>query len=119
MTPPHTSSPEADDLTERLRAELEQAHVAVEDMNERVLELVRANEELVARLKQETRLREHTERQLSEVRAQAQARQPPPPPGDDAIVRQELSVALEELQVMQEELQAAHDALSGAGPPLR
>ena len=106
-------------MADRLRAELEQAHVALEDMNERVMELVRTNEELAAKLKQQTRLREKTERQLSDVRAQAQVSPPVPPPSDDALLRQELSVALEELQVMQEELQAAHDALLVANPPLR
>ncbi|HEY7581426.1 MAG TPA: hypothetical protein VH855_27840 [Acetobacteraceae bacterium] len=102
-------------MAERLRAELEQAQVAIEDMNERLIELARVNEELAARLREEARLREKTELQLFQLRAQT-------PHGkreeaEDATLRQELSVALEELQVMQEELQAAHDALSAAQPP--
>jgi predicted RNase H-like nuclease (RuvC/YqgF family) len=107
VTPPDAHAPEANGLTERLRSELEQAYVAIEDMSERVAELVRANEELTAQLQEEVRLREQTEKQLLELRSG----QP-----EDPTLRQELSVALEELQVMQEELQAAHDALAVAAP---
>ncbi len=108
MTPTEAQRANADGLADRLRAELEQAHVAIEDMNERVSELIRANDELAAQLKEEARLRAVTETQLLALREQAR------PADDAAALRQELSVALEELQVMQEELQAAHDALSGA-----
>lgn len=108
----------ANGVDERLRAELEQAHVAIEDMSERVAELVRANDELAARLKEEARLRALTEMELLKLREQSRSHGSPEQ-AEDAALRQELSVALEELQVMQEELQAAHDALSGAPPSLR
>ena len=112
MTPHEAHPSEASGVAERLRAELEQAQVAIEDMNDRIAELIGANEELTAKLKEEARVRKLTEMQLQELRAQA------PSSGghelsDDEVLRQELSVALEELQVMQEELQAAHNALSG------
>lgn len=107
---------EADGLAERLGAELEQAHVTIEDLNERVAELARANEELTAKLTAAARLRERAELELAELRAQSAGGKSEV---DDAssVLRQELSLALEELQVMQEELQAAHDALSAAQPP--
>jgi prefoldin subunit 5 len=113
MTPPEAPSPETDGVAERLRAELEQAHVAIEDMSERLAELARANEELTARLKEEARLRALTELQLRDLRERPSACNNAGL-AEGAALRQELSVALEELQVMQEELQAAHDALSGA-----
>jgi hypothetical protein len=105
----------ADGLTDRSRAELEQAHVAIEDLNERVMELARANEELTTRLREEARLRHKSELELLELRAKAVPSKPDNV--EHATMRQELSVALEELQVMQEELQAAHDALSTVQPP--
>jgi hypothetical protein len=113
MTPREAQPPQTNGVDERLQAELEQAQVVIEDMGERMTELTRANEELTAKLKEETRLRQLTEMQLQELRERAL-----PTQGleqtDNAALRQELSVALEELLVMQEELQAAHDALSGA-----
>jgi DNA anti-recombination protein RmuC len=116
MTQTEAHPASANGVAERLRAELEQAHVAMEDMSERVSELARVNEELAAKLKNEARLRALTEMQLQELREQAQSHGSAEQ-ADGAALRQELSVALEELQVMQEELQAAHDALSGAQPP--
>jgi peptidoglycan hydrolase CwlO-like protein len=115
MSAPQASSQEAVGLADRLRAELEQAQVAIEDMNERLIELARANEELAARLREEVRLREKTELQLCQLRAETSHGKREEAEG--GALRQELSVALEELQVMQEELQAAHDALSAAQPP--
>jgi chromosome segregation ATPase len=114
MTTPELQLSEASGEAERLRAELEQAHVAIEDMSERMAELARANEELTAKLKEEARLRALSEGQLRDLRERARST-PGAEQADDGALRQELSVALEELQVMQEELQAAHDALSG-GP---
>jgi chromosome segregation ATPase len=114
MTPVEPHLVNANSVAERLRAELEQAHVAMEDMSERVAELVRANDELAAKLKEEACLRAAIEAQLRELREHTGPR---PERTDDAALRQELSVALEELQVMQEELQAAHDALSIARQP--
>ena len=98
-----------DGVDGRMRAEFEQARVAMEDMNDRIVALARANEELTDKLQQETRLREETEQQLLEIRAKIADRRP-----DDAekeMLRHELSMAIEELQIMQEELQAAHDEL--------
>ena len=118
MTPTEAHRSSANGLADRLQAELEQAHVTIEDMNERVSELIRANDELAAQLKEEARLRTLTETQLLELREQARS-QRGSELAEDAALRQELSVALEELQVMQEELQAAHDALSGAQPRTR
>ncbi len=93
----------------RMRAELEQAHVAIEDMNDRIAELTNANEVLAGKLQQELRLREETERDLLRLRSEMPTRKP-----DDTekqMLRHELSMAIEELQIMQEELQAAHDEL--------
>jgi hypothetical protein len=118
MTQTEAHLPNANGVAERLRAELEQAYVAMEDMSERFSELARANEELEAKLKEEARLRALTEMELLKLREQSRSHGDPEQ-AEDAALRQELSVALEELQVMQEELQAAHDALSGAQPPLR
>jgi hypothetical protein len=115
MSAPDASARDAIGLAERLRAELEQAQVAMEDMNERVVELARCNEELAARLREEVRLREKAELQLFELHARMPHRKQDNT--DEAVLRQELSVALEELQVMQEELQAAHNALSATQPP--
>jgi len=103
------ASLEVDGLAGRLRAELEQAQVAMEDMNDRIVELARANEDLTDRLQEEMRLREETERQLSRLTSDT-----PDSKRDDVekeMLRHELSMAIEELQIMQEELQAAHDEL--------
>ncbi len=108
-TDPISASPEGDGLDGRLRAELEQAQVTIEDLNERISELVRANGELADKLQQETRSRAETERRLSQLCSDM-----PDDKRDEAekkMLRQELSMAIEELQIMQEELQAAHDEL--------
>jgi chromosome segregation ATPase len=99
----------------RLRAELEQAQVALEDMDHRLAELGRANAGLSERLAEQSRLRqeaEHRAEQLREEIALMKERET----AVEAQLRNELSVALEELQVMQEELQGAHDALAVAAP---
>jgi uncharacterized coiled-coil DUF342 family protein len=102
-----TSSAAAD--AARLRAELEQLSVSLEDMDERIQELVRNNTELGAQLTTEMRLRQEAEQRIQELLA---AEVPPPVESTAELqLRQELSLALEELQVVQEELQAAHDAL--------
>jgi hypothetical protein len=97
------------DSAGRMRAELEQARVAMEDMDDRIVELARANEELTGKLEHELRLREETEQQLLELRSKMSDRTR----GDaeKEMLRHELSMAIEELQIMQEELQAAHDEL--------
>jgi hypothetical protein len=106
----HLAAPlQVDDVDGRMRAELEQAHVAMEDMNDRIVELARMSEELTDKLRLEQRLREETEQQLLELRSRMPDHKP-----DDAekeMLRHELSMAIEELQIMQEELQAAHDEL--------
>ena len=73
-------------------------------------ELVRHNAELRERLTEEGRLRREAEHRLQELLTTPPATAEDP--SAEAILRQELSLALEELQVMHEELQAAHNALS-------
>ena len=104
----------APDDVRRLRSELEQAHVALEDMDERIAELVRANAEMSERLREESRLREQAELRAEQL--VQHARHDQPDRTGEKSLRQELSVALEELRVMQEELQTAHDALAAAQP---
>jgi len=79
-------------------------------MEQRMQELARHNVELRERLTEEGRLRREAEHRVLELLTA-----PPVTAADssaEALLRQELSLALEELQVMQEELQAAHNALS-------
>lgn len=96
----------------RLRAELEQALVAVEDMDQRLMEFADANSELQARLTDETQRRIAAELRVDQILEKARARELES--AEDPAMREELSVTLEELQVMQEELQAAHEALARA-----
>jgi len=98
-----------DGVDRRMRAELEQAQMAMEDMNDRIVELARANEELTDKLQEEMRLRQEVEQQLVELRSKSADRRPEDAEND--MLRHELSMAIEELQIMQEELQAAHDEL--------
>jgi hypothetical protein len=104
----------------RPRTELEQAAVAIKDMDarvtqlaeenaelaERVLQLSRLNGELTQQLAGQTALRELVETQLR--------RQVEPELTEAAVMRSELSVVLKALQMVQEELQNAHLALSAA-----
>lgn len=106
VTDPRAAPLQTDGVVGRIRAELEQAHVAMEDMNDRIAELARANEELTDRLNHEQRLREETERQLQKLPSGLTQDD-----GEKEMLRHELSMAIEELQIMQEELQAAHDEL--------
>lgn len=102
------------DEVARLRAELEQTRVLIEDMEEQVAALAAANAELSEQLTGQTRLREAAEHELAAAMA-AQRKEKSADDlqmREDAAMRQELNVALEELQVMLEELQSAHDALS-------
>lgn len=74
-------------------------------------DLIRENAELREQLIAETRLRREAEHRVQELLATPPATRA----GDltaEALLREELSLALEELQVMQEELQVAHDALA-------
>ena len=107
------AQPEPSREVVRLRTELEQATVTIEDMEERLAELDRSNVELAAAnerlegdLAKERALREQAEARLQLQGLMAEAE------GKEAILRQELSVVLEELQVMQEELQTAHANLA-------
>jgi DNA repair exonuclease SbcCD ATPase subunit len=109
VTDPLAEPLQVDGVDERMRAELEQAHVAMEDMNDRIAELARANEELTDRLQHEMRRREETEQQLLELRSEVPDRKPDD--GEKDMLRHELSMVIEELQIMQEELQSAHDEL--------
>ncbi len=109
MTDPLVIPPQVDGSDGRVRAELEQAHVAIEDMNDRIVELARANEELTEKLQQELRSREETEQQLVALRLHVPDRKQHD--AEKQMLRHELSMAIEELQIMQEELQAAHDEL--------
>jgi len=95
-----------------LRGELEQARVALEDMDHRLAELAIAHDELQQRLADETRRRELAERQLRDLKASMAATSAAPDEGD--ALRQQLSTALEELHVMTEELSVAQDALREA-----
>ena len=97
---------------EGLHGELEQARVALEDMDHRIAELAVANGTLQERLASETRRRELAERELQNLRASMEAASAAPAEGD--ALRQQLSTALEELHVMAEELSAAQDALRQA-----
>jgi chromosome segregation ATPase len=99
----------------RLRAELEQAQVALEDMDERLAELVRASAGLSERLAEQSRLREEAERRAEQLREEVSLMKERET-AVEAQLRNELSVALEELQVMQEELQGAHNALAVTTP---
>ena len=72
-------------------------------------DLIRTNEQLREQLTVEARLRREAEQRVQELLAK-----PPASAAEsaaEALLREELSLALEELQVMQEELQLAHDAL--------
>lgn len=101
---------------ERLRGELEQARVALEDMDHRVAELSASNAELHERLHREMRSREAAQRELEALQASQRAAAAEAAP--DAVLREQLSTALEELYVMAEELSLAQDALrQTAAPP--
>jgi hypothetical protein len=91
-----------------LRAELKQAHVAIEDMEQRMAELVEESVKLRAQLVEQKNLRVAAEEQMRRLQSEVSK----PPDTEDSLMRQELSVTLEELQVMQEELQVAHEALA-------
>lgn len=100
---------------ERLRSELEQARVALEDMDHRVAELSAANAALHERLQREVRSRELADRELQALRAAQHAASPEA--GPEAALREQLSTALEELYVMAEELSLAQDALRETSAP--
>jgi chromosome segregation ATPase len=114
LIPAEARGAAAPDDIRRLRSELEQAHVALEDMDERMAELVRINAELSERLREQSRLREQAELRAEQLIQHAEAAQADRT--EETCLRQELSVTLEELRVMQEELQTAHDALAAAQP---
>lgn len=99
---------------ERVRSELEQARVALEDMELKLAELGAVNAGLRAHLEQETTAREALEERLRQLRT-AQIT-PSSPASSEIVLRQQLSTALEELHVMAEELTLAQEALQKAGP---
>jgi chromosome segregation ATPase len=92
----------------RLRAELEQAHVALEDSEERLAELNAANAALSDRLLNEQQKREAAELNAAQLLIQLESARAGQ---ENPDLRQELSVTLEELKVMEEELLAAHHDL--------
>jgi ABC-type phosphate transport system auxiliary subunit len=98
------------DETARLRAELEQARVVIEDMEQRLTQLTEENIELRAQSAEQVRLRTVAEREAERLREEISK----PRDTEESPLRHELSVTLEELQVMQEELQVAHEALARA-----
>jgi predicted RNase H-like nuclease (RuvC/YqgF family) len=113
------------DQTARLRmeTELEQATVAIEDLDARLAQFAEKNERLTTevaelerrngilseRLILETARREEAEARVRRDRDDADLRT------EVAALKHELSVVLEELQVMQEELEYAHRALVAGG----
>jgi len=99
------------DRLAQLQGELEQAKVAMEDMDARLAELAGANATLESQLETQLCLRVKAEQRVVELLADASKQSTQ---REEVALRQELSVALEELQVMQEELQTAHDALAAA-----
>jgi hypothetical protein len=106
-----TGDVDSADRLVRLQGELEQARVAMEDMDARLAELAGVNATLETELRTQSGLRAKAEQRIVELLADASKQGPQP---EVTTLRQELSVALEELQVMQEELQAAHDTLAAA-----
>jgi septal ring factor EnvC (AmiA/AmiB activator) len=94
---------------ERLRSELEQTHVELEDLDSRINALAAAKDDLEQRLRVERRLREAAERQVTELITAAQT--PRPEQAIELELRQQLSVTSEELHVMADELQLAQEAL--------
>ena len=99
------------DETTRLRAELEQALVAIEDMEQRLTQLTEENVKLRAQFAEQVRQRAVAERKAEQLLQEISK----PRDTEELPLRHELSVTLEELQVMQEELQIAHEALARAG----
>lgn len=103
-------APDADTcVVERLHSELEQARVALEDMDARIAELSVSNGELQDRLRDEVRRREEMEREVQHLRETVVAA-PSESPVELAL-REQLGTALEELHVMAEELALAQDAI--------
>lgn len=102
-------------VEERLRNELENARVAMEDMDARIAELSASNGALQDRLREEVRRREEMEREVQRLRETVVAA-PSESPMEHAL-REQLSTALEELHVMAEELTLAQDAIRLAAAP--
>lgn len=100
-------------VEERLRSELEQAQVTLEDMDARIAGLSVSNGELQDRLRDEVRRREEMEREVQHLRKTV-VEAPTESPVELAL-REQLSTALEELHVMAEELTLAQDAIRLAG----
>ena len=94
---------------ERLRGELEQARVALEDLERSVVDLTAANARLQVELQRETECRQALERQLEQLRAAKLGSGAPV--SLELALRQQLSTALEEMHVMAEELTLAQEAL--------
>lgn len=99
----------------RLRSELEQARVALEDMEQRIAHLTAANTALQGELQREVGCREELERQLQQMRVATLGAATPVTP--ELVLRQQLSTALEEMHVMAEELSLAQEALRKAATP--
>ncbi len=108
LTRPQVQPATSSDETTRLRAELEQSQVAIEDMEQRLGELTEENVDLRAQLAELLRMRAAAEQESELLRGEISK----PRDTEELLLRQELSVTLEELQVMQEELQVAHEALA-------
>lgn len=95
---------------ERLRGELEQAAVALEDMNEWASRIAASNEQLSVQIQVEIKARHEAEKQLTEVLSKPQPDLELHRRQEEALKAQ-LSVTLEELQVMAEEFQASQEEL--------